>query len=293
MGKLRFFWMDVFAEGRFKGNQLAVFPSAERLGSEEMQMIAKEMNLSETAFITGTVKDHAGNESFSTRIFTTEEELPFAGHPTLGASFLLKTLHGGNTITLDLKVGPITVYFQERDGRLYGEMRQIDPTFGSIHERNRIAGIFRVSPDEIEDEYPIQTVSTGNPFIIVPFKRLSVLEAIKPDFAEMESYLEDTDAKFFYNISRETSRSEAIAHARMIFHGGEDPATGSAAGPAAAWLLKNGLMKPGEINRIEQGIEMGRPSIIHISGAMKGGNPVDIRVGGFCEMISSGELESP
>lgn len=289
--KLKFHWLDVFTDRPLEGNQLAIFPDASGLSADQMQMIAKEMNLSETTFITGSRKDQSGNELFTVRIFTTVEELPFAGHPTLGTSYLLRHLHGGKRITLDLKVGPITVDFDERGGRLYGEMTQRDPVFGNTHDRGIIAEIFGVDPEDLDSSLPIQTVSTGNPFIIVPFRKLSVLERVEPDFSKMEKYLAGSDAKFIYTISLETVQEDAAAHARMIFYGGEDPATGSAAGPAAAWLLKYGAIQPEVAYYLEQGLEMGRPSRIFISGSMASGNPVDIKVGGFCEFISEGELQ--
>ncbi len=289
--KLKFYWLDVFADRAFEGNQLAVFIDAGDLSSHQMQKIAKEMNISETTFITGFVKDESGNVSFPTRIFTTEEELPFAGHPTLGTSYLLRTLHGINSITLNLKVGPIKVEFQEKDGRIYGEMRQNDPVFGQIHDPARIAEVFGVAEEDLDMNVPVQTVTTGNPFIIVPFKKLQALEKLKPDFSKMDDYLTTSDARFFYTISMETVQKDALAHARMIFYGGEDPATGSAAGPATAWLLKYNLMEPEKICYIEQGLEIGRPSRIFVRGSLKGGNPLDIRIGGYCELISQGELD--
>ncbi len=289
--KLKFYWLDVFADRAFEGNQLAVFIDAGDLNSDQMQKIAKEMNISETTFITGYEKDDSGNVSFTTRIFTTEEELPFAGHPTLGTGFLLRTLHGSNSITLNLKVGPIKVEFQERGGRIYGEMKQNDPEFGQVHDPARIAEVFGVTVEDLEKDIPVQTVTTGNPFIIVPFKKLQVIEKLKPDFSKMDEYLTGSDARFFYTLSMETVKKDALAHARMIFYGGEDPATGSAAGPAAAWLLKYNLMEPEKPYYIEQGLEIGRPSRIFIRGSLEGGNPVHIRVGGYCELVSQGELD--
>ena len=289
--KLKFYWLDVFTDRPFEGNQLAVFIDAAELAGEQMRRIAKEMNISETTFITGYEKDASGDLSFTTRIFTTEEELPFAGHPTLGTSYLLRTLHGLDRITLNLKVGPITVEFKEGDRRIYGEMRQNDPEFGQIHDRARIAEVFGIKEDDLESDYPVQTVTTGNPFIIVPIRRLDVLEKLKPDFSAMNSYLHDSDAGFFYTISMETVQKDAVAHARMIFYGGEDPATGSAAGPATAWMLKYGLMAPGKTQYIEQGLEMKRPSRIFVHGSMNGDKPADIMVGGYCHIIAQGELD--
>ncbi len=291
MSKLRFHWVDVFAERKFEGNQLAVYPHADNLSTEQMQTIAREMNLSETSFITGTEKGPHGEPSYKARYFTVDEELPFAGHPTLGTSFILRELYGGNHVDLKLKVGNIPVEFEDRNGMAYGEMRQNDPVFGDLHDAGEISRIFNVEPGEIDSSYPIQTVSTGNPFAIIPFKKLSTMKKLSPDFSRMAKYLEGSDAHFMYAISLETADSHAIAHARMPFYGGEDPATGSAAGPAAAWLLKHGLAEPGKQHFIEQGIEIGRPSRIYVRGNLDHGIPGDIRVGGYCHEVMQGDLE--
>lgn len=293
MKNLKFYWLDVFAEKPLEGNQLAVFPDAGALGADEMQAVAREMNLSESTFVTGTRKDASGRMVFETRIFTVEEELPFAGHPTLGTSYLMRSLHGLDHVVLGLKVGEIPVSFSEQNGHVYGEMRQVEPKFGAIHERERIAEIFGVGPEDLDSGYPIQTVSTGVPFIMVPFRELKVLENISPDFRKMQPYLEGSDGKFFYAVCRETMDKGSILHARMIFYGGEDPATGSAAGPAAAWMLKYGIMEPETINWIEQGLEMERPCRIYVMGSMNNGVPGNIRVGGHCSILGKGEIGIP
>lgn len=290
MPLLDFKWVDVFAEKKFEGNQLAVFPNARSLDSGQMQDIAREMGLSESTFITGTAKTADGKTAYTTRIFTVEEELPFAGHPTLGTAFYLKTEHGSDDVTLMLKVGEIPVKFSNEGGRVFGEMRQNEPEFGLDHNSEDISRIFGVHLEEIDDRYPIQTVSTGNPFAIVPFRHLKTLQELKPNFAMMVDYLEKTDSKFMYAVSTETVDNEAILHARMIFYGGEDPATGSAAGPAAAWMLRHGIMEPERRYFIEQGLEMHRPSRIYVTGSLKDGVPEKIRVGGHCFMAGQGKI---
>lgn len=291
MPKLQFYWIDVFAEKKLEGNQLAVFPEAGTLNKEQMQSIAREMGLSESTFITGIEKSESGENAYKTRIFTTEEELPFAGHPTLGTSFLMRAFYDQDLVMLSLPVGKISVKFEMHDAKVFGEMVQKEPSFGAKHDAEAIAKIFNVAVDELDLDLPIQTVSTGNPFIIVPFRRLKALQEINPDFYQMRKYLENSDARFIYTVSRETESEDAILHARMIFYGGEDPATGSAAGPAAAWLLKNKMLKPEKLEWIEQGIEMKRPSKIFIRGSMAGENPSNIRVGGYCFKVARGELD--
>ena len=288
---LEFKLVDVFADSPLQGNQLAVFLDSGTLSTEEMQEIAREMNFSETTFVLNSKEDANSPEGFRTRIFTVEEELPFAGHPTLGTSFVLQEILGRKEITLPLKVGKVNVTFVPGEKGLYGEMVQPEPVFGRTHKKEEMAEILRVRPDDIDDSIPIESVSTGNEFIIVPLKHLKTLEEIQPDFGLMDRYIQEQGGHFFYLVCRETVDKNAILHARMIFYGGEDPATGSAAGPAAAWLLKHGVLEPGTKTFIEQGIEMKRPSRIYVQGTLKNGVPAEIRVGGYCFIVGSGQLK--
>ena len=288
---LDFKLVDVFADSPLRGNQLAVFLDSGNLSTEEMQEIAREMNFSETTFVLNSREDANSPEGFRTRIFTVEEELPFAGHPTLGTSFVLQDILGRKEITLSLKVGKVNVTFVPGEKGLYGEMVQPEPVFGRTHKKEEMAEILRVRPDDIDDSIPIESVSTGNEFIIVPLKHLKTLEEIQPDFGLMDRYIQEKGGHFFYLVCRETVDKNAILHARMIFYGGEDPATGSAAGPAAAWLLKHGVLEPGTKTFIEQGIEMKRPSRIYVQGTLKNGVPAEIRVGGYCFIVGSGQLK--
>lgn len=290
MPTIQFYLVDVFANRRFEGNQLAVFPEAGGLNRETMQKIALEMNLSESTFIVGSEVDREGRISFRTRIFTKEEELPFAGHPTLGTAYILRELYGGDEIWLSLEVGMIRVTFEERKDGVFGEMVQNDPIFGSLHNAGAIAKIYGINSTDLDSTFKIQTISTGNPFIILPLKSLRTLKRLSPNISLMNAYLKRSDAKFIYAITRETDSRGAILHARMIYGGGEDPATGSAAGPAAAWLLKNGLIESESPYFIEQGSEMNRPSRMYIKGTLNSKGISNIRVGGKCFIISKGEL---
>ncbi len=288
---LDFKLVDVFADSPLHGNQLAVFLDSGNLSAEEMQEIAREMNFSETTFVLNSKEDAISPEGFRTRIFTVEEELPFAGHPTLGTSFVLQEILGKKEIALSLKVGKVNVTFVPGEKGLYGEMVQPEPVFGKTHQREEMAEILRIRPDEIDDSIPIESVSTGNEFIIVPLKYLKTLEEIQPDFSLMDRYIQERGGHFFYLVCRETVDKNAILHARMIFYGGEDPATGSAAGPAAAWLLKHGILEPGKQAFLEQGIEMKRPSRIYVQGKLKNGAPSEIKVGGYCFLVGAGEIQ--
>ncbi len=150
-----------------------------------------------------------------------------------------------------------------------------------------------VPPTELEKDVPIQTVSTGIPFAIVPFARLATLQQWAPDWNRMERYLKGTDTQFFYAVCRETVAPDAHLHARMVFYGGDDPATGSAAGPAAAWMVQHQLVASGSRVEIEQGIETHRPSRISARADLSGGKVTNVRVGGFFAPVVQGELRLP
>ena len=257
-----------------------------------MQSIAREMHLSETTFVLPREPGVERVRGVRTRIFTPVEELPFAGHPTLVTAWVLR----GRTedeVSLDLNVGRVVVRFSRREGELFGEMVQPEPEWGQVHDASKVADTLGISPDEIDPEAPIETVSTGNAFAIVPLKSIRGLRERRPDFARMDDYLRGTDAKFFYLVSRETEDPQARLHARMIFSAGEDPATGSAAGPTAAWMLRYGWVEPEEQVWVEQGIEIARPSQIFIRAGGSRERPQNIRVGGFCFGVIKGELVLP
>jgi trans-2,3-dihydro-3-hydroxyanthranilate isomerase len=288
-----FVWLDVFARTPLEGNQLAVFPDARGLSDEEMQAIARETHLSETTFVFPQEEKVDRVSGFTTRIFAVSGEMPFAGHPTLGTASVLARKYGAIEVALRLKVGRIPVIFSEREGRPFGEMVQVDPTVGQTHDPKVVAKALNVSKSELDPKAPIQTVSTGVPFAIVPFRSLEVLSQLRPDPNTLEQYLRGTDAKYFYLVSRETVDPAASLHARMIFSGGEDPATGSAAGPAVAWMVLHGWLRPGQPAVFEQGLEIHRRSLIHGRADLRGGKPVNVRIGGFCADVIRGELTLP
>jgi trans-2,3-dihydro-3-hydroxyanthranilate isomerase len=295
--RLPFIQIDVFTAVPLEGNQLAVFLDGRGLSDREMQALAKEMNLSETTFIFPRNPDTERERGVRVRIFTVDEELPFAGHPTLGTAMVLRNEavhHNGNNrveeIGLDLNVGRIPVRFSERDGLPFGVMTQREPEFGQKHAREDVARAAGLAVDEIADDVPIQTVSTGNAFIMVPVRTLAVLEKLAPTWSNMNAYLKKTDGKFFYFVSREAQNPEASLQARMIFYNGEDPATGSAAGPCAAWAVKYGVIASGRQSLLEQGVEMKRRSRIFLSAERDGDKIVNVRVGGHAVEVVRGEV---
>ena len=293
MRRFPFATIDVFTTTPLEGNPLAVLPDADGLTDGEMLAIAREFNLSETTFVVHREPSVERTRGFRTRIFSTREEMPFAGHPTLGTAAVLRGQGAGDEVTLEFNVGLVPVRFSDREGRPFGEMTQIDPTFGRVHDRESVAEAMGVSPTELEKDVPIQTVSTGIPFAIVPFARLATLQQWAPDWNRMERYLQGTDAQFFYAVCRETVAPDAHLHARMVFYGGDDPATGSAAGPAAAWMVQHQLVASGSRVEIEQGIETHRPSRISARAELSGGKVTNVRVGGFFAPVVQGELRLP
>ena len=282
---------DVFSARPLEGNSLAVFHDGRGLTDAEMQSLAKEMNLSETTFILPRDPATERDRGVRVRIFTVQEELPFAGHPTLGTAFALRGQSRADQVVLELNVGKVPVHFEERaDGPVFGEMTQIDPTFGIQHERDVVARAIGMRPQDFDDTLPIETVSTGVPFTVTPLKSLAVIQNLRVDLKRAAEYLARTAGKFFYFVTRETVDRDARLHARMLFYNGEDPATGSAAGCAAAWMVAHEVAKPDERVLIEQGVEMKRPSRIFVRASRSDNRIVNVRVGGHSIEIMQGEV---
>src|SRR5437016_1130252 len=296
-----FVQLDVFTQTPLAGNPLAVFTDGRGLDDGEMQALAREMNLSETTF---TLPRDPASEAHKVRIFTVAEELPFAGHPTLGTALHLYASDSAPNskksaeITLDLKAGKIPVRFsagsenagrKRADGQVFGEMRQRDPEFGVPFSREEVARVIGIAADEIP--WPIQIVSTGLPFAIVGIRNQETLTNLKFAHAQAAEFLKNSEAKFFYFLCpqrREKNRLEA--RARMFFYGGEDPATGSAAGCAASWMVQHGIAKSDEQVLIRQGAEIHRPSEMHVRATRDGERVTNVRVGGYAMEVLRGTV---
>jgi trans-2,3-dihydro-3-hydroxyanthranilate isomerase len=292
---------DVFSSRPLEGNSLAVFLDGRGLSDAEMQAIAKEMNLSETTFILPRDAATERERGIRVRIFTVREELPFAGHPTLGTAFALRgrrdadrgdgEKNGAGKVVLELNVGKVPVTFEDNAGApAFGEMTQIDPTFGMQHEREAVARATGLRAQDFDDSLPIETVSTGLAYTVTPLKSLAVMQNLQIDMNRAAEYLGKTAGKFFYFVTRETVDRESRLHARMLFYNGEDPATGSAAGCTAAWMVAHGVAKPEERVLIEQGVEMKRPSRIFVRASRGDNRVVNVRVGGNSVEIMRGEV---
>ncbi len=286
-----FIQFDVFTSRPLEGNPLAVFPDGRGLSDQEMQAITREMNLSETTFILPRDEAIERERGVRVRIFTVQEELTFAGHPTLGTAFALRGNTRAAEIRLELNVGTIPVRFEGASGQpAFGEMTQVDPTFGLVHDRSKIAEVTGIPADDIDTALPIQTVSTGVPFTILPLRNLEAIRRLAINQARATEYLSASGGKFFFCVSRETVDPTARLHARMLFYNGEDPATGSASGCAAAWMVEHNVAQPDERVLIEQGVEMKRPSRIFVRASRHNGRVVNVRVGGNVVEVLRGEL---
>jgi trans-2,3-dihydro-3-hydroxyanthranilate isomerase len=287
-----FVQFDVFSSRAFEGNPLAVFRDGRGLSDQEMQALAREMNLAETTFVLPRDAATERERGVRVRIFTVQEELPFAGHPTLGTAFALRGSTGAGDVTLELNVGKVPVRFEEQAGKpVFGEMTQVDPKFGLIHDRETVVRATSLRDGDVDPSLPIQTVSTGLPFTIVPLRGLDVMRRLRVDMTGAAEYLKQSaGGQFFYFVTRETVDPAARLHARMLFYGGEDPATGSAAGCATAWMVAHGVAQPDEHVLIEQGVEMLRPSRISVRASRRDNTVVNVRVGGNAVEVLRGEV---
>ncbi len=291
-----YYIVDVFAEKKYAGNQLAVFRGGKELFSdEEMQLIAKEMNFSETTFI---LSDEPETNGYNVRIFTPAREVPFAGHPTLGTAYIIQReiiKQPIKVVNLNLKVGqiPIDLFYNSSEELEMLIMKQKEPTFGSELSRESLSTVLNIDKNEIDDRVPIQEVSTGIPFIIVPLRTLSSTKRIKVNKEEYFKLIENTEAKAIHVFCPETQHKENQIHVRMFadYYGvPEDPATGSAAGCLAAYLVKHKYFGKNKIDiRAEQGYEIGRPSLLFLK-AEETENKIDVYVGGKVQMVAKGDF---
>lgn len=284
-------WWDVFTSRPLGGNQLAIFPDARGLSDEEMQSLALEMNLSETTFVLPRDKAVEAAQGVKVRIFTREQEIPFGGHPALGTACLLRERLGDH-IRLDLGVGAIPVTFtREKDGRIFGDMLQTDPVFAETHDPARIAPLLGLTVDDLDPALPIENVSTGRPNLMVMLRTLDAIRRLKVNWTDARAYFATGDRqRGFYVMTRQAETAGAFLHARKPTAAQEDPATGSAAGCAIAWLVRHGQVAPGQRVFFEQGLEMRRPGELHVSAQKTGGRIHEVHVGGYCVRVMRGTV---
>ncbi len=302
MPTFEYFVVDAFTIEPLAGNPLAVVMNACGLATERMQAIAREFNLSETTFVERRPAETERVEGVRVRIFTPREELPFAGHPTLGTAGVLKMFAPetvkGDTVTLAENVGAVPVRFQQNAGGstgVFGEMRQRDPEFGAELDATVVAQLAGLKADDLDQALPPQVVSTGTAFAIVVLRSQAALARLKVNQEEATAWLRERGARWFYVVAPDPNQNQENTkyRARMQFYGGEDPATGSAAGCAIAYLVARGAVPPGARVHLRQGVEMGRPSELFLSAKRESARVRDVRVAGSTVLVAKGQLFLP
>lgn len=290
MEKIHYSIVDVFSEGKYTGNPLAVFKNSGSLSNSEMQKIAREMNFSETTFILSNSKNAGG---YDVRIFTPKEEIPFAGHPTLGTASIIQSdilQRRVDSLTLNFKSGQIAVSFEHQEEVIW--MKQNEPTFGRILDSKKVSEVLSINHEYIDTRYPIQEVSTGLPVIIVPLLSLEAAKKVRINKEKYYQLIKHTDAKAILVFNPETYRSENHLNVRDFadYYGiPEDAATGSSNGCLAAYLVKYAYFNKTEINvQVEQGYEMKRPSLLFLNASIDN-EKINVNVGGKVEKIAQGE----
>lgn len=295
--KATYYLLDVFTNQPFGGNPLAVFPDASGLDTQQMQSLTKELNLSESVFLFPPENKLA---DIKMRIFTPGKELPTAGHPTIGTSFLL--LNEGllqpknpEKLILEQKIGQIIVNFK-KEGHKYTQlmMHQPLPTFEeTFNDKGLIASLLSIRADEIVEDYPCRIVNCGNPFLLVPIKSLQTMEKLKLNHELYYQILEEVDIIGVMAFSLETSSPEILTHSRMFapqIGVTEDPATGSAHGPLASYLFNYQMANVNQLVTGEQGVEMGRASFINMQIETEDAKISSVLVGGESVIMGKGEI---
>ncbi|MCY3781411.1 MAG: PhzF family phenazine biosynthesis protein [Chloroflexi bacterium] len=289
MSRMEFYIVDVFTVGRkYTGNQLAVY-----LGDPPaslMQQLAKEINFSETTFVTS---DEPQDGGYNVRIFMPEVEVDFAGHPVLGTAYVIRREYIKQPVErlkLNLPVGQIPVSFGA-DGIIW--MRQNPPTFGARFDAADLARILNIDESDIDSRFPIQEVSTGMAFVLARICSLAALQKARVNLDRLRALLGAHDAIAPAIFCTEPLHAENDIHVRVlddIYGAPEDPATGSANGCIAGYLVKYGVLGGDKIAiRSEQGYQIGRPSLLHLE-AHQADEEIVINVGGRVELVAQGQL---
>ena len=285
---MKFYIADCFAEEKYQGNELLVVIPDRFISDREQQQIAREINFSETAFVLSGKQDNGG---YDVRIWTPSVgEVPFAGHPTLGTAFVIHHyIERGQSkcVKLNLKVGQIPVTVSENGLT----MSQKPPVFGEIVCRQEIADVFGISPESISDEHPVQWVSTGLAAVVVPLKDRRTLSRVRTDRDAFEQYILRHPANYCSHLFFVDMGGNEFAARCLMEDFLEDPATGSANGDLAGYLLQhNYFNRPDVAYKVIQGEDMGRKSVLHVH-AGKTDDAWTIEVGGQCHIVASGEWE--
>ncbi|MBC3542149.1 PhzF family phenazine biosynthesis protein [Rufibacter sediminis] len=305
MQTIPYYIVDVFADAPYKGNQLAVFLQAQNLTTEQMQQMAQEIGFAESSFLLSDTGEETG---FPTRIFTVEYEVPFAGHPTLGTAYVIQQFllkEQVPELSLQVKAGQIPVTFTYQGSQPdFLMMRQLNPTFGSTLPKDQVAALMGLTPEALHPEFPVQEVSTGLPFLIIPLQKLTDIQnlQVRPDqlLAFLQQYglyktqRPDGLTVALYFFCPETYSPNHQVNARMLaLENGEvieDAATGSANGCLLAYFLKHGYFPEDNLELlVEQGYEIKRNATIKLQGRKTAPNQYELLVGGQVQLISKGE----
>ena len=301
MRRLHYHRVDVFTDLAFGGNPLAVITNGRGVSDETMQAIAKEFNLSETTFV---LPPDDPRHDWRVRIFTPANELPMAGHPTVGTTFVLAREHmirrdGRETnIVLEEGVGPVPVRVEFEAGEpVFAEMSQPLPTFGPrLEDAAAAARMLSLEEADVDTSLPLEVVSCGVPFLFVPLRSLDAARRARPRVDLIEAAATDGIPPTVFVFTREVEHASSTVHSRMFAPGmgiTEDPATGGASGPLGCYLVRHGLVACDPAAEIlsEQGLEMGRPSFIKIRIERSGDDITAVRVGGQCHFMGEGFIE--
>lgn len=299
--RYRYLHFDVFTDERFGGNQLAVFPEAAGLADRTMQSMAREMNFAESTFLT---PPDAPDTDARMRIFTPEREMPMAGHPVIGSAFALAR---ERLVTapqprwvFGLNIGPLPVDLEWHERTLrFVWMTQRPPEFGPVFDPSIVAAAIGVEESAIRATgLPIQQVSCGVPFVIVPVDTRASVDAAIPDARAFGALAKASDHEHFsvYLFTMDRGNDAATVYSRMFAPGlgiFEDPATGSASGPLGCYLVHHSVMAPGKAGSIVnlQGVRLGRPSWIHIAIDSSHGSISSVRVGGTSVFVAEGAMD--
>jgi trans-2,3-dihydro-3-hydroxyanthranilate isomerase len=302
MPSLRYLHLDVFTASPLEGNQLAVFPEPDGLDTAMMQRITREMNFSECTFI--FPPEQGGNVKM--RIFTPGEELPMAGHPTVGSTFALAVegaiARGRTDWVFELGVGPIPVSLEWKGDTLsFVWMTQLRPTFGgTITDTRALAAAVGVAAADVRNDVPVEVVSCGVPFLFVPLSTRAAVDAVVVDRKALarccrDAGVDELPTFFFTTEGQQDAAAAQTVYSRMLAPGfgiGEDPATGGASGPLGCYLLHHDLVSAEAARNIVslQGVLMARPSRIHISIDSERGDITRVRIGGQSVLVGRGEL---
>jgi trans-2,3-dihydro-3-hydroxyanthranilate isomerase len=298
---LSYLQYDVFTSDPLTGNQLAVFLDARGVQPARMQAIAREMNFSESTFI---LPSETPGTDVRMRIFTPGTELPMAGHPTIGSTFALADAgvisRNASRFVFGLGTGPTPVDL-EWNGRAlrFAWMTQLNPVFApALDDRRGAASALGLTVQDLVPDLPVQQVSCGVPYLLVPLRDRATVDRAEIDLAAYRAFVASNGLAAdmcLYLFAISAAGAPDTVYSRMFapaFGIAEDPATGSAAGPLGCYLVRHGAVSAQAARHMRnlQGVVMGRPSCIHMSIAAGRGDITQVRVGGEAVLVARGEL---